>query len=649
MSNGPIYARLYEEANPRPMADESVNNSQRRRPPIEAIVPLPLRNWQVIDQQERLPVVEAPIEIDGEATIVDTGVDTGVDIVSDIQPDETIAAPATPSPVSVTPADLSADQIDERIVVSLATRQQQVEAGATATYSLTLLNNGPQRAQFTLHIAQSRPTLWVAEPIPTVVLNPGERSTIPVLLTPPRAVTSRAGDYTLTFVVEADAYPERRSQLTATLTIAPFVEFKLGKISAPYRILNWWRRSVDLTAPISNSGNHPVKLWLRVQDHSGNYGVAWRTPGLRQMRTQPAQVTIPAGRMLPVTLQLYAQSQPWVGRTKRSTSIQMMAAAKGSPTGGSTEAPFIEQTALFTVGLAPVIGPWQVAALLGLFSFVVTGLGLGGLAVLIAIIVNLTQLATPSQPVNLLPTAPPSIVTILVQPAAANPLPATTVNVPGVPKVLPVVKILDAPSLAPVDEPPEVRDPAVPLVQPGQISGPDGAPAAESVAASTQAVAAGAESSDVTNAATPQSMTYAQMFQEIGLRYDLNWRMLAAQAYVESSFDSLALGSHGDLGLMQIVPPTWREWAPVVEASDPFDSYSNVLVAAVYLDHLRTALSKRGHPEREWMLVAYNWGPEKVFQHLDSGGGWDDLEPQRRQYVEEILRLAETIPPDAAF
>ena len=34
--------------------------------------------------------------------------------------------------------------------MSLATRQQQVEAGATATYSLTLLNNGPQRAQFTL-------------------------------------------------------------------------------------------------------------------------------------------------------------------------------------------------------------------------------------------------------------------------------------------------------------------------------------------------------------------------------------------------------------------------------------------------------------------------------------------------------------------
>lgn len=611
------------------MADESVNEPKRSRPPIEAIVPLPLRNWQVIDQQERLPVVEplpveSPIEIDGEATVVD------------VQLDEAITRPTTLKAASVTPADLSADQIDERIVVSLTTRQQQVEAGATATYSLTLLNNGPQRTQFTLRIAQSRPTLWLVEPIPTVVLNPGERSTLTVLLTPPRAVTSRAGDYTLTFVVEADAYPERQSQLTATLTIAPYVEFKLGKISAPYRTLSWWRRSVDLTAPISNSSNHPVKVWLRTQDHSGVYAVAWRVPGLRPMRTQSAQVTVPAGRVLPVTLQLYAQSQPWFGRTRHNTPIQMMVAAKAVPTNGAIEVPPMEQTVLFNLGLTPVIGPWQVATLLGLFSFVVTGLGLGGLAVLIAIIVNLAQPATPSQPIstNLLPAAPPSIVTILVQPAASS-LQATTVTAAA----LPVANVPGAPSAAADAGPPAVRDPAVPLVQPSQISGPDGAPGAAAVAAQ----------SPVAEAASPQSMTYARMFQEIALRYDLNWRMLAAQAYVESSFDSLALGSHGDLGLMQIVPPTWREWAPVVEASDPFDSYSNVLVAAAYLDHLRTGLSKRGHPEREWMLVAYNWGPDKVFQLLDSGGGWDDLEPERRHYVEEILRLAETIPPDAAF
>jgi soluble lytic murein transglycosylase-like protein len=144
--------------------------------------------------------------------------------------------------------------------------------------------------------------------------------------------------------------------------------------------------------------------------------------------------------------------------------------------------------------------------------------------------------------------------------------------------------------------------------------------------------------------ATPAPMTYATLFHEIGYQYDLNWRVLAAQAYVESGFDTLALGANGDLGLMQIHPATWREWAPTVAVNDPFDGYSNVLVAAAYLDYLRGVLSKRGQPEIEWAFVAYNWGIDKVLQHLDSGQGWQELASARQQYAIEVLQLAETIP-----
>ncbi|HXF64115.1 MAG TPA: transglycosylase SLT domain-containing protein, partial [Caldilineaceae bacterium] len=144
--------------------------------------------------------------------------------------------------------------------------------------------------------------------------------------------------------------------------------------------------------------------------------------------------------------------------------------------------------------------------------------------------------------------------------------------------------------------------------------------------------------------ANRQQMTYAQMFQEVASRYDLSWQMLAAQAYVESGFDSLALSSAGDMGLMQIRPSTWREWAPALQASDPFDSYSNVLVAAAYLDYLRTLLSERGYPQTEWMLVAYNWGPDQVLEHLEAGGTWESLAPERRQYALDILQIAATIP-----
>ena len=139
-------------------------------------------------------------------------------------------------------------------------------------------------------------------------------------------------------------------------------------------------------------------------------------------------------------------------------------------------------------------------------------------------------------------------------------------------------------------------------------------------------------------------MTYAQLFREIGLKYDLDWRMLAAQAYVESRFDTVAIGKDGDLGLMQVLPSTWGQWATVVDVSDPFDAYSNVLVAAAYLDYLRGLLAQRGLTDARWMLVAYNWGPDKLGNHLNANLSWDDLDPTLRQYAVDVLGIAETIP-----
>jgi hypothetical protein len=45
------------------------------------------------------------------------------------------------------------------------------------------------------------------------------------------------------------------------------------------------------------------------------------------------------------------------------------------------------------------------------------------------------------------------------------------------------------------------------------------------------------------------------------------------------------------------------------------------------------------------MLVAYNWGPEKAFSHIGAGGTWESLDPERRRYAEDILRIAASIPP----
>lgn len=141
---------------------------------------------------------------------------------------------------------------------------------------------------------------------------------------------------------------------------------------------------------------------------------------------------------------------------------------------------------------------------------------------------------------------------------------------------------------------------------------------------------------------TAGQVTYEEMFKEVAQQYDLDWRLLAEQAYRESCLNYLALGDAHELGLMQILPSTWNEWAPEVGVTDPWDPYSNVLVAAAYLSFLREYLSEMGYPQDYWMLVAYNWGPNNLYQLFESGGGWAQVPAVTRQYTLDILKASET-------
>lgn len=136
------------------------------------------------------------------------------------------------------------------------------------------------------------------------------------------------------------------------------------------------------------------------------------------------------------------------------------------------------------------------------------------------------------------------------------------------------------------------------------------------------------------------TLTYEEIFQKVALQYGLDWRMLAELAYRESRMNPLAVGQDNDMGLMQILPSTWNEWAPKVGVSDPFDPYSNVLVAGAYLAYLRSYCQARGYYETQWMLVGYNWGPQNVQQLFDIKGSWGQVPEKQRRYALVIMETA---------
>lgn len=136
-------------------------------------------------------------------------------------------------------------------------------------------------------------------------------------------------------------------------------------------------------------------------------------------------------------------------------------------------------------------------------------------------------------------------------------------------------------------------------------------------------------------------MAFEEIFQRVAEERKLDWRLMVEQCFRESRFDPLAVGADNDMGLMQIVPATWDDWAPKVGAYDPFDPESNIMVAGAYLAWLREQLTKIGRPEPYWLLAAYNWGIGNVLKLVETGGSWKDVPDTRRDYATDIILAAE--------
>lgn len=567
-------------------------------------LPNALRNWQVL-------------EIDGQATPV---------------PEPARADEQTNSQqAGGRPEDLRdlqiADRHDEIIVATLDNRRRQVECGGTATYAVSVLNNGGQAALFQVQLEGWLDPHWVGDTTAAAMVEPGAHATLRLPLSPPRRAESEAGDYHFAVNIRSPQHPGRVARLGALLTVLPYDAVDVRFLEPADVAVSWLKRSAALSLAIANRGNHSVEVELGGASLPRKCRFAFAAPsndaGIAAVSLQPNQ-----GITVPVRVEV--QRPPLLGLQGREVSVQVDARVRGQITART-------RTDLLAL---PLIGPWQFVIASGLAAAAALGLLLFLLLVyLLAQRSIFPQTAAVQQPVAAAAvSAPPVIIVNLNQPAGA---PAQGKDVSGSPGT--VVSDFAA-GASP--------DPALPLVLPDQVSAPGGAVPVVAASARTGAgQAVGAPSSALPFDQAPAAasagdanQTYGQMFQDVGRRFDLDWRMLAAQAYIESGFDSLALSDAGAMGLMQVLPDTWREWATPVEVSDPFDAYSNVLVAAVYLDHLRSQLAAKGYPDKQWMLVAYNWGPDKLNSFLQGGGTWDSLPEARRQYANEILRIATTIP-----
>ena len=125
---------------------------------------------------------------------------------------------------------------------------------------------------------------------------------------------------------------------------------------------------------------------------------------------------------------------------------------------------------------------------------------------------------------------------------------------------------------------------------------------------------------------------HATHIAEAARRFGIPAPWIRAVLRAESAGDRMAVSAAGAMGLMQVMPATWKEMqARYRLGTDPFDARDNILAGTAYL---REMLNRYGNAGA--MLAAYNAGPARYDAFLDEGRA---LPTETRTYVASLAPL----------
>jgi soluble lytic murein transglycosylase-like protein len=129
------------------------------------------------------------------------------------------------------------------------------------------------------------------------------------------------------------------------------------------------------------------------------------------------------------------------------------------------------------------------------------------------------------------------------------------------------------------------------------------------------------------------------LFRQAAAEYGpLSAAQLAAQARVESKFDTRAVSRSHAEGIMQFLPTTWKQFG--LDANhdgkiDPLDPADAIFSAANYDQHLAARVRSVPGDHVSLVLAAYNAGPAAVLK----AGGIPHIR-ETRTYIARVLSWA---------
>ena len=152
---------------------------------------------------------------------------------------------------------------------------------------------------------------------------------------------------------------------------------------------------------------------------------------------------------------------------------------------------------------------------------------------------------------------------------------------------------------------------------------------------------AGRASLTIPRASSESPHPFAAFVAEASRRFSVPEHWIRAVMHIESGAKQRARSSRGAMGLMQIMPKTWKELrARHGLGTDPYDPHENILAGTAYIRELHDRYGAPG------FLAAYNAGPGRYERHLATGRPLPD---ETRAYVATLAPMINRAPIKVEF
>jgi hypothetical protein len=222
--------------------------------------------------------------------------------------------------------------------VKLVTEEVSVEPGGSVPVAFDVTYSGvdPDRLELTVEGIDPE---WVAVPVPSFVLEPGQGRTERFFLKPPRESHSTAGNYP--FVVRVRSL-ETGDAVTVqgVLEVKPYTHVSVD--AQPRKVsISPFRRSAEIAVNIANLGNTSQAMQLMASD----------TDGVIAFEFDKDQIRLEPGQQATAVLNATASANPFLANP-RLQPVTVSARSVSSPAVGATTSLQVEQRGLISVANA---------------------------------------------------------------------------------------------------------------------------------------------------------------------------------------------------------------------------------------------------------------------------------------------------------